>query len=136
MTKDANKIISIRRSAAFNTRVFYCIKCDNMNDYYKGSQLINIFDLDHDGILRVGFPCNPYLTNMYFNKEKMEKAQEVERTITGYYHAFNKFNDAQKSIPNGNIIRVEINKDTQIIRSYRMVVESVKEEQAVKVKTK
>ena len=136
MTKDANKIISIRRSAAFNTRVFYCIKCNNKNDYYKGSQLINIFDLDHDGILRIGFPCNPYLTNMYFNIEKMEKAQEEKKTITGYYHAFNEFNDAQKAIPNGTIIRVEMNKDTLTIRSYRMVVESVKEEQAVKVKTK
>ena len=136
MKKDANKIISIRRSAAFNSRVFYCIKCDNKNDYFKGSQLINIFDLDHDGILRIGFPCNPYLANMYFNKEKMEKAEEEEKTITGYYHAFNEFNDAQKAIPTGTIIRVEINKDTQIIRSYRMIVKSVKEEQAVIVKTK
>lgn len=107
-------------------RIMYCIKTKmNSGEHPLKSQLIVIYDLDHDGILRVGFPGNPFTNNMFFkrtnevvfykenNNEIIDRDDDV--VYTTYYNAFNKLEDVPET--NEDIIVVSMDTSNQVVNS-------------------
>ena len=49
-------------------KVFYCVE---HTGYTYASKIISIFDLDNDGVERIGDPGDPYGGNMFWGKNEL-----------------------------------------------------------------
>ncbi len=125
----AQKVFEYRANKMNNSRVFYCIECINRNDVLGKSQLISIYDLDNDGVLRVGFPTNPYTRNMFFgpinecdfcDQETIDRLiKEGKRPVqTSYYHAFSTKDEIDELGFTGRVLKVIMDNDTQKVIHY------------------
>ena len=108
-------------------RVLYCVESSDRSETMEKSQLITIYDLDNNGILRVGFPGNPFASNMFFGRvnevdfydeESLNKlkASGKKAVQTKYFHAFNKIEDLN-SITDRDAVVVSFDRNTQIVSS-------------------
>ena len=125
---NAHKVFQTNKSVNDNSKVFYCIESNNKYESMGNSSLISLFDLDNNGVLRVGIPNDPFINNMFFkqvneckfyDKEAMnrissngEKAVQIK-----YLHSFNSIEDILMTGYNGDI--------TKIITDEDLVVKSV-----------
>ena len=108
-------------------RIMYCVKSDRDNSNIPhNSQLLVVYDLDQDGILRAGFPNDPFTHNMFFgrvnevvfyknNGEYQETNDGIKRIYTTYYHAYNSVLDINEEYD--DIYQISINKSNQIVNN-------------------
>ena len=133
---NASQVFRKRAEINNNSIIFYCIECINKNESMKNSQLISVYDLDNDGILRVGMPNNPFTKNMFFgsinecrflDKEEMNRLQSLGKKAVQikYYHAFNSLEDIKETGYLGNVVKVVMNHD-QVVTNYGILEHSVK----------
>ena len=133
---NASKVFQKRAEINNNSIIFYCIECIDKNESVKNSQLISVYDLDNDGILRVGMPSNPFTRNMFFgtinqcrflDKDEMERLQSSGKRAVQirYFHAFNSLEDLKETGYLGNVIKVVMNHD-QVVTNYGVLEHSVK----------
>lgn len=107
-----------------NQRVVFCVEANSKNEHLDNSQLIALYDLDNDGIIRIGFPGNP-VNNMFFsriNEVEFNDINTIERlkregkkgVQIKYYHAFNNIKDVNDR---EDVIKVIMDCDTHIVTS-------------------
>ena len=117
-----------------NEKIMYCVKT-NRDDKLRprNSQLIVVYDLDQDGILRAGFPNNPFTRNMFFgrinevvfyknNGEYQETNNGIKRVYSTYYNAYNSVLDIEEDYD--DIYEISIDKDTQIVNHINSLGEN------------
>jgi hypothetical protein len=133
----AAKLFEKRARLTEFTRTFYCIECMDKNEALGKSQIIQIYDLDNDGTLRVGFPCNPFAGNKYFGRineckfldtdaiESLNKSG-VKPIQTVYYHAFDCIDDIKELNLTNDIMKITMNANTFIVSNYSKIDNSVK----------
>lgn len=124
---NSNKKFAKKQINQEDTRVLYCVEAESRNEVLNHAQLITVYDLDNNGILRVGFPGNPFASNMFFGRinevefNDMEalnslKAAGRKAVQTKYLHAFSTIDDL-KSATDKDAAVITFDKGTQIVSS-------------------
>ena len=83
--------------------VYYCTEFNPDEEKLPSTQIF-VYDLDNDGILRIGKPGDPYMSNLYFNDSKVE----YERL-----NAFYTLEEAKKY--SDRVLRITMNKNYVVV---------------------
>ena len=121
-----HEVINANKVYTNNELKLYCVETNNQHNIPRNSQLIVVYDLDHDGILRAGFPTNPFTRNMFFgrinevvfyknNGEYQETNNGFKRVYTTYYNAYNNILDIEEECD--DIYEITIDKSSQIVKN-------------------
>ena len=95
----------------FNETVTYF--CGEYKNIALSSKIISIYDLDGDGIERIGNPSNPYAANMYMRPGVN-------------YKLYNVFETEEEALAHGGeIIKISVDRDKFVIKDNRVIREAV-----------
>lgn len=100
-----NQVVDAKKAYS-NIRTLYCVYTNDKSKYIPGSQIVAVYDLDNDGIKRVGFPMNPFANNMFFKNSK-------GMVFFKYYNAFDHLDDIPTEYSEIDVYSIE--SDTKLV---------------------